>query len=60
MVVKDKPRKLRRVDLLKEKTRLQRLLYCYVDSSEDLIIRRMISNIDNELRILDEQKKRTR
>lgn len=60
MVVKDKPRKLRRVDLLKEKTRLLRLLYCYVDSSEDLIIRRMISNIDNELRILDEQKKRTR
>lgn len=60
MVVKDKIRKLRRVDLLKEKTRLQRLLYCYVDSSEDLIIKRMISNIDNELRILDEQKKRTR
>lgn len=60
MVVKDKPRKLRRVDLLKEKTRLQRLLYCYVDSSEDLIIKRMISNIDNELRILEEQKKRTR
>lgn len=60
MVVKDKPRKLRRVDLLKEKTRLQRLLFCYVDSSEDLIIRRMIANIDNELRILEEQKKRTR
>ena len=60
MVVKDKPRKLRRVDLLKEKTRLQRLLYCYVDSSEDLIIKRMISNIDNELRIFEEQKKRTR
>lgn len=60
MVVKDKPRKLRRVDLLKEKTRLQRLLYCYVDSSEDLIIKRMIANIDNELRILEEQKKRTR
>lgn len=60
MVVKDKPRKLRRVDLLKEKTRLQRLLYCYVDCSEDLIIKRMIANIDNELRILNEQKKRTR
>lgn len=60
MVVKDKPRKLRRVDLLKEKTRLLRLLYCYVDSSEDLIIKRMIANIDNELRILEEQKKRTR
>lgn len=60
MVVYDKARKLRRVDLLKEKTRLQRLLYCYVDSSEDLIIKRMIANIDNELRILDEQKKRTR
>lgn len=60
MVVKDKIRKLRRVDLLKEKTRLQRLLYCYVDSSEDLIIKRMIANIDNELRILEEQNKRTR
>ena len=60
MVIKDKPRKLRRVDLLKEKTRLQRLLYCYVDSSEDLIIKRMIANIDNELRILEEQNKRTR
>lgn len=60
MVVKDKPRKLRKVDLLKEKTRLLRLLYCYVDSSEDLIIKRMIANIDNELRILEEQKKRTR
>lgn len=54
----DKKRKLRRVDLLAEKRRLEGLFYNYASSNEDYIIRRMLNNVNKELQILDECKKK--
>lgn len=56
--VVDKKRKLRRVDLLAEKRRLEGLLYNYSPTSDDYIIKRMINNVNKELQILDECKKK--
>jgi len=53
----DKKPKLRRKDLIAEKQRLLNLLYYYrFDVGEDVILKQMIRNIDNEIRILDEMK----
>ena len=51
--------KLRRNHLIKEKYRLKTLLMYYAsDEKNDLIIERMIRNIDSELQLLDEQRER--
>lgn len=50
-----------KVELLKEKKRLESLLYFYVKTpEEDLIIKKMIADINNKLRVIEELKKRTR
>lgn len=56
--VVDKKRRLRRVDLLSEKKILEGLLYNYASTKEDYIINRMLANVNAELRILEESKKR--
>lgn len=57
----DKKPKLRRQDLVNEKQRLTNLLYYYrYDIGEDEILKKMIRNIDNELRILDEMKEKNK
>ena len=50
-----------KVEFLKEKKRLESLLYFYVKTpDEDLVIKRMIADINNKLRVIEELKKRTR
>lgn len=52
--------KLYRADLIKEKNRLQSLLYYYVDDLiMDRYIRRRLAFVEEEIRILDESKKKS-
>lgn len=59
LVFKYRKPKLRKADLIAEKKRLQNLLYFYVqDESMNKYINSRLRYVENELRVLEEQKRK--